>query len=137
MDHRIRMRGGTTMAIELSPSRVQQQKNHPPSTLEENFIDLYKKEGFLRRENGFYRGCFSASCQMVDDVYEVCQLLMLAYYHNPEFPLKILEELREHALVLQKAVNKYECVVLQMEEEWVDEWQPKDGHRISEYRNVI
>src|SRR2546423_15713535 len=76
-DHRIRMGGGTTMAIECLPSYVQQQKNLPPSTLEERCVDMLKKEGIRRREIGFFRGCFSASCRMVDEVHSVCQELML------------------------------------------------------------
>jgi hypothetical protein len=123
------MRGGMTMGIEFLPSHVQQQKNLPPSTLEERYVDMLKKEGIRRREIGFFRGCFSASCRMVDEVHSVCQELMLAYYYNPHLPLEMLESLHGHALSLQKAVDKYERVVLKMEDEWVNSWQA-DGQRI-------
>lgn len=125
------------MALELSSSRVQQQKKRPASSLEERVVELVKENGVYRREIGFCRGCFTASCHLVDEVYGVSQELMLAYYHNPHLPLNILEEWRRHALSLQKAIDAYERVVVEMEDEWVNSWKPQDGHRATEYKNVI
>jgi hypothetical protein len=136
-DHRILLNNGTTMALELRPSRLQQQKEHQPSTLDERFMDLVRQHGVCRRELGYSRGCLKASRQFIEEVSSVGQKLMLCYYHNYEYPLKIMQPYYEHAVILQTAVDKCKGVFIDMEDEWVNAWKHEDEHRDCEQSDLV
>jgi hypothetical protein len=108
------MSGGTTMALELRRSRVRQQKG--PSTIENRLVCLFTENRIYRREIGFSRACLQACFQLVDEVYDVFQELQLAY--------------PQPALRLQRAIDEYERIVLEKEDEWIDSWQSENGDRI-------
>jgi hypothetical protein len=127
-DHRILMSGGTTMALELRQSRVQQQKT--PCTIEKRLVGLLKENRIYRREIGFSRGCLQAYFQFVDEVYNVFQELELAYLNNLHLPHEFLEEVHRLALRLQRPIDECERIVLEREDEWVDSWQSENGYRI-------
>jgi hypothetical protein len=54
---------------------------------------------------------------------------MLAYYHHPDWPVQIQEEMHQHALGLQKAIDKYERALSDLEDEWVNSWKSKNRDR--------
>jgi hypothetical protein len=91
--------------------------------MQQRYVELLKTAGAGRREIAHYRGCHKLALELVEEVWDVIRVCMLEYYQHPELPLNIQEEIHQHAISLQKAIDKYERAVSGLEDAWVNSWK--------------
>jgi hypothetical protein len=83
IDHCISQRDGVTVALELTPPRLQASKGNSVADQRAWIEELTRDVGYLRQEIKFYRECFEILQRFREAAYDVYQQLFLASYFPP------------------------------------------------------
>ena len=67
-DHHIFINNGTTVALELTRWRLQEEKKRKPLTGKERDIRAQQELGVYKREIRFQRSCHDADLRMINEV---------------------------------------------------------------------
>lgn len=117
LDHQIRLRNGSTSALELSQQRIQLAKENPPLNLNARVEELTREVGNQRREIQFYREAFENLQRLRETCYNAYQQLFLANYHDHNF-----ERLNELIVQLHLALEDSIRREVKAEKAWVEFW---------------
>ncbi|KAJ6016545.1 hypothetical protein N7540_011136 [Penicillium herquei] len=121
LDHQIAMTGGSTMALELTRSRLhmaKQQPTQPAAVAEQKLLHQLEQHRF---ENDFYRACFRNFHHLVESIIESTNMLALSYGSQsdagPQDPRLI-----RGIVSLRLAVDKSRVDEGEAESKWKQTW---------------
>ena len=129
LDHQIAMAHGSTMALEMTRSRLQISKGRvdlPRSELISRKLRQKMEQG---HENDFYRECFQAFHQLIVKVMEATQDLALQYLFNPGKGPWRDPRLIRRIILLQAALDKSREEEGKAEQKWKRQWDIRASHQ--------
>lgn len=128
LDHQIAMARGSTMALEMTRSRLQLCKGQINISHPELRKQKLRQKAQQGRENDFYRNCFQIFRQLIITIMESTQHLALQYHFNPgKGPVKDPRLIRT-IILLKVALDKSRAEEAEAEQELKQQWGIPSTH---------
>jgi hypothetical protein len=134
IDHSIGDMCGSTMALEMSPSRLQPAKGQRPPTVAVKQQELREELRWHNWENTFYGTCHDlfedvmlATIDVADDLLSQAQIAMLRGLFYPEEGPVDRTFLYEAALKFNATLHDLHTKEGLAEQKWKERWQLKPG----------
>lgn len=122
LDHQIAMARGSTMALEMTRSRLQLCKGWVNIPRPELRRQKLRQKAQQNRENDFYRNCFQIFRQLIITIMESTQDLALQYHFNlGKGPVKDPRLIRT-IILLKVALDKSRAEEAEAEKQWKRQW---------------
>jgi hypothetical protein len=126
LDHRVKLRNGSTVILEMTPQRLQQAKGDGGrANLRETVEYLTKENSSLRLEIVYYRACFEAALYFRDKVYDSSQQLILLHFFEPQVDPR--GNGHKQGLELGEAVDVFAREMSEAEKSWMSFWEAPDN----------
>lgn len=129
LDHQIAMAHGSTMALEMTRSRLQSSKSQGSMPCSELISQKLRQKIQQGHENDFYRECFQAFHQLIAKSLDATQGLALQYHFNPgKGPWKDPRLIRT-IILLQASLDKSREEEEKAEQTWKRQWDIRATHQ--------